>query len=788
MHEDEGHVVTHAFLALFSMLLALWLLSSWLVADSILKSRTSKLIQNETTALQDLANNTANAIDLSLDYLHGIPALIAREEKVSAALPHWNTSPATSIPAEQRKAIWSQDTQLKNIDDYLVQVSNLLGADVVWVTNAAGDCVASSNSTKPESFVGTNYADRDYFKSALEGKYGQQYAMGRKTNIPGLYFSAPIMIKGNFAGVAVAKIDLPKLSHWVNQADAFISDKHGVIILAHDSALDMHSLANADILQLSEARRLARYKRTDFPALTMTPWADSIFPSLYHLAQQKHPVLIFDKLITDESIKIHLFKPIPAASDFSQERIKLFFLIGTSGTLILLIIAGNLIFVRIRKRSELRAAQSASMLRAAIESTVDGILVVDSNRRVNVYNQRFADICHIPPELLARGQDEEEMMNFVFHQLEDPQAFVGRVKELDQFPEQSSFDTLHFKDGTDIERYSFPQRLGEQIVGRVWSFRDITERLRAEQALLHSRDELEQKVLERTVDLQTANALLQAEKTSQAELIKQLATAHSQLLQSEKMASIGQLAAGVAHEINNPVAYVNSNLTILQTYVADLLKMLSTYEQDEGELTTATQEKLAQMKQKIEVDFIRNDIGKLMSESIQGLQQVRRIVLDLKDFSHVGESEKRWTNIERGLDSTLNVVWNELKYKAEVIKAYGNIPEIECIPSQINQVFMNLLMNAVQAIEEHGVITIRTGQEGENIWLEVEDTGKGIEPQNMNRIFDPFFTTKPVGKGTGLGLSVSYNIVQKHGGKIELRSEQGKGTAFKVTLPRQGLK
>jgi signal transduction histidine kinase len=380
------------------------------------------------------------------------------------------------------------------------------------------------------------------------------------------------------------------------------------------------------------------------------------------------------------------------------------------------------------------------------------------------------------------------MMNFVFHQLEDPKAFAGRVKELDQFPEQSSFDTLHFKDGTDIERYSFPQRLGEQIVGRVWSFRDITERLRAEQALLHSRDELEQKVQERTVDLQAANALLQAEKTSQAELIKQLATAHSQLLQSEKMASIGQLAAGVAHEINNPVAYVNSNLTVLQTYVADLLKMLSTYEQDEGELTTATQEKLAQLKQKIEVDFIRNDIDKLMSESIQGLQQVRRIVLDLKDFSHVGESEKMWANIERGLDSTLNVVWNELKYKAEVIKAYGNIPEIECIPSQINQVFMNLLMNAVQAIEEHGVITIRTGQEGDSIWLEVEDTGQGIEPQNMNRIFDPFFTTKPVGKGTGLGLSVSYNIVQKHGGKIELRSELGKGTAFKVTLPRQGLK
>ena len=174
-----------------------------------------------------------------------------------------------------------------------------------------------------------------------------------------------------------------------------------------------------------------------------------------------------------------------------------------------------------------------------------------------------------------------------------------------------------------------------------------------------------------------------------------------------------------------------------------------------------------------------------MTESIGGLQRVKRIVLDLKDFSHVGESTKLWANIEKGMDSTLNVVWNELKYKADVVKEYGGIPEIECIPTQINQVFMNLLMNAVQAIKEHGRIIIRTGQEGENVWVEVEDTGSGIESKILHRIFDPFFTTKPVGKGTGLGLSLSYSIVQQHGGHIEVRSEVGKGTTFRVVLPVQ---
>jgi len=167
------------------------------------------------------------------------------------------------------------------------------------------------------------------------------------------------------------------------------------------------------------------------------------------------------------------------------------------------------------------------------------------------------------------------------------------------------------------------------------------------------------------------------------------------------------------------------------------------------------------------------------------LQRVTRIVQDLKDFSHVDESERMWANLEQGLESTLNVVWNEIKYKAEVIREYAGIPEIECLPSQINQVFMNLLVNAGQAIEEQGHITLRTGQDEDNVWVEVADDGQGIQPEHLERIFEPFFTTKPVGKGTGLGLSLSYGIVRKHGGHIEVESPAGKGTCFRVVLPKR---
>jgi signal transduction histidine kinase len=263
-----------------------------------------------------------------------------------------------------------------------------------------------------------------------------------------------------------------------------------------------------------------------------------------------------------------------------------------------------------------------------------------------------------------------------------------------------------------------------------------------------------------------------------------LARAQSQLLQSEKLAAIGQLAAGVAHEINNPVGFVSSNLGTLKRYVDSLFEALAAYEASEGELHDETRNALTELKQRIDLAFLREDVGTLIAESTQGLQRVTRIVQDLKDFSHMDESQMQWANLERGLDSTLNVVANELKYKAEVVKEYGGVPEVECIASQINQVFMNLLVNAAQAIQERGRITIRTALEGDtHVRVEIADTGSGIRPEHLKRIFDPFFTTRPVGKGTGLGLSLAYGIIQKHGGSIDVSSEPGVGSTFRITLP-----
>ncbi|MCS3512190.1 MULTISPECIES: ATP-binding protein [Pseudomonas] len=292
----------------------------------------------------------------------------------------------------------------------------------------------------------------------------------------------------------------------------------------------------------------------------------------------------------------------------------------------------------------------------------------------------------------------------------------------------------------------------------------------------------------RRATLQTTQLERLVEQRTQAlqQEIEERKHLESQLVQSEKLASLGQLAAGVAHEINNPVGFISSNLSTLDGYFNQLQQMLEAYQQAEETLAPGEQHaQLKALRTRLELDFLQDDIPILIRETKEGIGRVAQIVKDLKNFSRV-DNDQTWqfANLQQGIDSTLNIVASELKYKADVVKHYEPLPEIECLASQLNQVVMNLVINAAQAMgPERGIITISNGVEGENVWLEVADNGCGIAPETVQKIFDPFFTTKPVGEGTGLGLSLSYGIVKKHRGDISVSSELGKGTKFRVVLP-----
>jgi two-component system, NtrC family, sensor kinase len=272
---------------------------------------------------------------------------------------------------------------------------------------------------------------------------------------------------------------------------------------------------------------------------------------------------------------------------------------------------------------------------------------------------------------------------------------------------------------------------------------------------------------------------------------------HAQLLQSDKMASIGQLAAGVAHEINNPTGFISSNLSTLSDYQKDLVpligqyrKLVNIFKNKTGDTTSGLEDLAGAIQEaegRIDIQFVLNDMPNLINESIEGTKRIKQIVLDLKDFAHPGDSELKYSDINKNLDSTLNVVWNEIKYKATVKKDYTELPLVKCYPQQLNQVFMNLMVNAAQAIKKEGIITIATRSENGNVLVTISDTGCGIPPENLSRVFDPFFTTKEVGKGTGLGLNVAYNIVQKHNGLIKVESKVGEGTTFFISIPIEGI-
>ena len=274
-----------------------------------------------------------------------------------------------------------------------------------------------------------------------------------------------------------------------------------------------------------------------------------------------------------------------------------------------------------------------------------------------------------------------------------------------------------------------------------------------------------------------------------------------QVLQTEKMAAIGQLAAGVAHEINNPMGFIHANLFQMAEYVADLRRFSNEIDAlrksaaggDAREIADAAG-RLGDIADEVDVEFLLSDLAKAIRESQEGSERIRHIVQDLRDFSHQDTGERVLADLNQCLDSTANIVWPMMKHVLVLEREYGDIPAVLCYPMQLKQVFMNLLVNAFQAIEEKlevapgtGRILLRTARRGDCVVVSVTDSGVGIDPADADRIFDPFFTTKKVGAGIGLGLSTSYNIVRQHGGSLDAESAPGGGATFRLTLPVDGV-
>ena len=449
-----------------------------------------------------------------------------------------------------------------------------------------------------------------------------------------------------------------------------------------------------------------------------------------------------------------------------------------------------------RKVAEEEINKSFAALGATLEATADSILVLDATGNIIICNQKFVDLLCIPDRIFT-SHDDSHILQYVITRILSSSHFHNFGKDLSE--DQNTFEIVELDDGRTLECYSQPQNSmhssGNSSGGRVWSLRDVTERL-ADESLVRASEE---------------KYRLQASKLENA--LHELKNAQSQLIQAEKMSGLGQLVAGIAHEINNPVNFIYGNLSYADTYTSELLNLVKLY------IThyPSPVEPIRQKLQEIDVDFIGDDFLKLISSIRIGAERIQGIVRSLNNFSRSDEAKFKLVDVHEGLDSTLMILQSRLKAttsrpKILVDKNYGDLPEVECYAGQLNQVFMNLLTNAIDALEEDALangtwqminnqpewvrpdgkisqISIQTevqtnSQNDEFLIIKIADNAGGIPEELRNRLFDLFFTTKPVGKGTGLGLSIAYQIVtENHGGKLSFNSEIGTGSEFVIEIP-----
>ncbi|HSV13361.1 MAG TPA: ATP-binding protein, partial [Tepidisphaeraceae bacterium] len=424
-----------------------------------------------------------------------------------------------------------------------------------------------------------------------------------------------------------------------------------------------------------------------------------------------------------------------------------------------------------RQQTQTALAGERTLLRGLIDNLPDHIFIKDAEGRYitdNISHAQFVGLSSpeqvvgktvadfFPPEVAAKfAADDAAVVN-------SARPLVSRVEVI----------TEHDGSRRWVATTKVPVRdAAGGVTGLVCISRDITDQVRA--------DEL----------LREQNVKLQDLARSERDAHETLKRAQSQMVQSEKLAGLGQLVAGVAHEINNPLSFVNNNVAVLQRDVGAIAKLLKMYRQADPLVQAGNAELMSEIRDlcdAIDIDYTLTSIDELTMRSREGLKRIQQIVKDLRDFARLDESDLHEVDLNHGVESTVNIIRGRAKSKQVLLELdLHPLPPVACFPAKVNQVIMNLLANAIDACRDGGKVTISTHalDNGDGVRVEVADTGSGIPPDVRERIFDPFFTTKKQGEGTGLGLSISYGIIQDHGGTIEVESKEGEGSRFTVTLP-----
>ena len=462
---------------LIGVLIVGWSAIAWLSASYYYGHLASNLYQQESQLAKRQAEGIARNIDKDIELLKGISIMVSRDDEVLLSLQRFgaDVAPSTLAPEERRQR-WTRDRILSEANDSLSIAANNLGADIIFIINAAGDCVAASNAGEPGSAVGANYSDRAYFSQVQAGRAGHQYAVGRTTNIPGLYYAYPVFAKERFLGAVVVKRDITSFSYWTNQANAFLADANGVIVLAPDKGLELHSLANATVANLSAEKKVAQYKRSVIKPLEIIPWGDERFPSAAFIGGEKFPVVLASKNMPEDAITIYVPRPLDELVRLGAERYWLFILLAIAGSMLMVATSAIVIYLResCRTADDLRIAATAFKLHESLMITDAGGVILRVNQAFTENTGYTAEeAVGQTPRILKSGRHDVDFYRAMWESIQRTGTWQGEIwdrrKNGEIHPQWLNISAVKGDDGT--------------VTHYVGSHIDITERKAAEEEI-----------------------------------------------------------------------------------------------------------------------------------------------------------------------------------------------------------------------------------------------------------------------------------------------------------------
>jgi diguanylate cyclase (GGDEF)-like protein/PAS domain S-box-containing protein len=450
------------------MLILLWCAATWIISGNYFNSRINEQIRQETELTHDRAQDLADSIRRNLNYLGGVPGFFIHAIRVNKALSLFGSSNIPSrLPLETKRTRWTADPVLKDLDQTLAIASANFHVDLIHVVNAAGDSIAASNWNTPNTTIGTNFAEREYFRMNQNGQRGQQYAVGKTTHIPGLFFSAPVVVNGKFMGAVVAKADVPNLTFLIRQTDSYVTDKNGVIILAHDKDKEMLSLAGSPVGKMSTAEKMAFYQKDEFPEMHITSWGNNEFPSLLNIQGEIFPQVIAVKELPEYGLTVYVEGDFPTFVDLNNERMLYFLFPATLGSLLILFAFGGLIHVRSINITRENLRESEKRFRILASGAFEGIAITSKGKFVDVNGQLTQMLGYKQNEMIG-----QPITDFIAP--EDRDRVMANIRNGTESNVQ--LEILR-KDGSRVTVEAHGQTIVQGgIPMRLTALRDITER------------------------------------------------------------------------------------------------------------------------------------------------------------------------------------------------------------------------------------------------------------------------------------------------------------------------